>query len=452
MAENQQLVNGEAPERRLVLMPSGSSSKEMSTPGTSELHLNSLGHVTPSSNLSSLTVPVRLDVLYFLLNSAAKGAQNALAPLPIPSGQGSVSACHGPGALQAGNCCNSCQPTCHKASGSAPYAWHSSAPHRDETIYRSCHSHGQSSTGIPDRQNNQRVRVAQWDDGKNWSGSPQADPARGWKRSQSPLGWKERQRDEGGRYWKGDNWQGKEGNFRKSWSNHRENLAESTPWSSGLPNRKRESTSSFGESSLNIKKQRDGNCWQEMRDASKGQRYSTHAQIDWQKIQRPQESDGFVDNTTAVERTTTTGQDKSEDWEAEYKNTQETIGAPECFASSSLKNKEMNTYKAGDGYDVEGVPSTDLPKQKLEISPLPKSLSKDQAATSTEMEPTTSDSDWKKNGNFAHYLQSLYSDVPEKSSSECSTDLTIDIDSEKSRPEEEEAMKSVPDGESKPLE
>lgn len=452
MAENQLPVNGEAPERRLVLMPSGSSSKEISTPGASELHPNSLGHVTSSSNLSSLTVPVRLDVLYFLLNSAAKGTQNALAPLPIQSGQGSVSACHGPGALQAGSCCNSCQPTCHKASGSAPYAWHASEPHRDETVYRHCHSHGQSSTGIPDRQNNQRVgRVAPWEDGKNWSGSPQTDPRRGWKRSQSPLGWKERQRDEGGRYWKGDNWQGEEGNFRKSWSNHRESQVESTPWSSGSLNRKREGTS-FGEPSLDMKRKRDGNCWQEMRDAPKGQRYLTHGQIDWQKNQGPQESASFRDNTKAVEMTTTTGQDKSEDWEAEYESTQETASAPDCSSRSSLQKKKMNTSEAGDNYDVECVPSTDLPKQKLETPPLPKYLCQDQAATSTEMEPTSSDADWRKNGRFANYLQSLYSDVPEKSSSECSTDLTIDIDPEKSRPEEEEAMKSAPDGESKPLE
>ncbi|XP_026540360.1 uncharacterized protein LOC113423258 [Notechis scutatus] len=447
MAENQKPVNHEALERRLVLMPPGSSTKDMSTSGASDLHPNSLGHVTSSSNLSSLTVPVRLDVLYFLLNSAAKGAQNALAPLPIQSGQGSVSACHGLGASQAGSCCNSCQPTCHKASGSAPYAWHPSTPHRDDTVYRNSYSHG---SGIPDRQHNQRARVAQWDGGKNWSGSPQADPARGWKRSQSPLGWKERQRDEGGRYWKGDNWQRKEGNFRKSWSNPRESLAESTPWSSGSPNSKREGAS-FGEHTLNVKRKRDGNCWQEMCDGPKGQRYSTHGQIEWPRKQGPQQPASVNDNTAVAEMTTTTGQDKAEDWEAEYQNIQETASAPECFSNSSLQDKEMNTSEAGDSYDIECAPSTDLLKQKLETSPLPKSLSQDQAATSTEMEPTASDSDWKKNGRFAHYLLSLYSDVPEKSSSECSTDLTIDIDPEKSRPEEEEAMKGAPDEESKPL-
>ncbi|KAL7981098.1 hypothetical protein Chor_005332 [Crotalus horridus] len=450
MAGNQQPVRGETPETRLILMPSGSSSKEMSASGASE-HPNSLGHVTSSSNLSSLTVPVRLDVLYFLLNSAAKGAQNALAPLPIQNGQGSIPACRGPVALQAGSCCASCRPTCHNAAGSAPYAWCPRAPPCDETVYRNCYSDGRLSTGIPDRQNNQRIRAAQWDDGKNWSGSTQADPARGWKRSQSPLGWKERQRDEGGRYRKGDNWRGKQGDSRKPWSNHRESLAESTPWSSGSLNRKREATS-FGEPSLNIKQKRDGNCWPEMCDGSKGQRYLTHAQIEWQKNQGPQEPASFIDNTAAAQMTSTTGQDKREDWEAEYKSTQETSSAPEC---SSLQSKEMNTSEAGDSYGVESAPSTDLPKQILESSPqFPKSVSQDQAATPTEMEPTASDSNWRKNGRFVHYLQSLYSDVPEKSSSECSAELTINIDAEKSKPEEEEeeATKSASDGEFKLLE
>ncbi|XP_070621038.1 uncharacterized protein [Erythrolamprus reginae] len=444
MAENQQLFNGDAPERRLALMPSAASS----TSGASELHPNSLGHVTSSSTLSSLTVPVRLDVLYFLLNSAAKGAQ--MAPLPTQSGQGSVSTCHGPGALQAGSCCTGCHPTCHKASGGAPYALHPSTPPRDETVYRSFHSPGRLSGGIPDRQNNQPVRVAQWDDGKNWSGSPRADPARGWKRSQSPLRWKER--DEGGRYWKGDQWQGKEGNFRKSWTNQRETLAESTPWSSGFPNRKREGVSPFRDYSLNVKQKQEGTCWQERRDAPKGQRYSTRAQVDWPRKQGPQESASFVDKAAAVEMTPSTGQDKSEDWEAEYESTQETASVPESFSNPSLPNKVMKTCEAGGNGELEWVPTTDLPKQILETSPLPKPLGQDQEATSTEMEATSSVSNWRKDGRFGHYLQSLYSDVLEKSSSGSSTDLTIDTDPEKSKPEEEEAMKSASDGESKPLE
>ncbi|KAM6427831.1 uncharacterized protein PHA67_002878 [Liasis olivaceus] len=441
MAEKQLPVNSDAPERRPVLVSSGSSSSELSTSGASELHPFSLGRLS-SSHLSSLTVPVRLDVLYFLLNSAAKGAQSAVAPVPTPSGQGSVSACHCPVALQAVSCCNSCHHPSPNAYDGAPYAGRPSGPHHDETACGNYGRHGRLGTGIPDRQNNKWIRVSQRNGGKNWSGSLQADLARGWRNSQSPLGWQEKQRDEGGRHGKGDNWQGKQANFRKSWGNRRESLAESTPWNSDSLDRRREGTSSFGVPSVNIKKNRDGNCWQAMCDAPEDQRHVAHTQIGWQKSQGIQEP--------AAELTDTTGPDKREDWEAEYENTQETSNAPECFSSSSLQSKKMDTSKAGGGYDVEWAASADPPKQKPETSPLPNSVSQDQARTSIEKELAKSRSDCSKNGRFARYLQGLYSDMPGKSSSECSTDLAINPDAESPSWEKEEAAKMAADGESKP--
>ncbi|XP_063168295.1 uncharacterized protein LOC134503423 [Candoia aspera] len=448
MAENQLPAKGDAP----VLVPSGSSSSELSTSGASELHPFSLGRASSSSNLSSLTVPVRLDVLYFLLNSAAKGAQGALAPLPIHSGQGSVSACRCPVAVQAMSCCNSCHPTSRNASDGVPYAWRPGGPRHDEPACGNYGHHGRVSPGIPDRQNNKWVRVAQRNEGKSRSGSLQADSARGWKRSQSPLGWKEKRRDEGGRHGKGDNWQGKQMTFRKAWDNCRGSLAESTPWNSGSLDRKREGTSSVGVPSVNIKKNQGGSCWQAMCRAPEDQRHLGHTQIGWQKSQGTREPASFVDRTVAAELANTTGQDKREDWEAEYENPQETSNAPESISISSFQSKKIDTSKAGGSYDVECAPSADPPKQKLETSPLPKSVSKDQAATSPERELTKFPSDWSKNGRFAHYLQGLYSDMPGKSSSESSTDLAISTDAESSKLEEEEAAKSAADGESKPWE
>ncbi|CAI5781231.1 Hypothetical predicted protein [Podarcis lilfordi] len=122
-------VTSRSPERRPVLVSSTSSSNEPTSSGLSgSLQPFFLGRTCAPSSLLSLTVPVRLDILYVLIN-AARGAQCLPPPAPIHDGtQASFSTCHEPPAQCTVSCCRRsaccCVPGCasgqQQPSGAAP--------------------------------------------------------------------------------------------------------------------------------------------------------------------------------------------------------------------------------------------------------------------------------------------------------------------------------------------
>ncbi|XP_061457037.1 uncharacterized protein LOC133372438 isoform X2 [Rhineura floridana] len=433
MAKNHQ-ANSSSPERRPVLVSSGSSSSELSSSGPTKLQPFSLGRVSSfsssSSNLSSITVPVRLDVLYFLLNSAAKGAQYALPPTPIHGGQGSFAMCHCPAAHSTVSCCHS---SCHSVPSSAGIQQQPGGVHQQGAPYGGYGGCGGLNSGVREHQNDgcHWTSVAQQGDGKSWSDCSPSHLAGGWKRTQSPMGWKENQRGggEGGDRATGGSWQGKQQNFRRSWGDRRQGTVESSSWKSGLQGWRREG-SPFRSSTSNGKRNPEGSHWQNSREAPEAKRSLDGAtRKGWQKTQGTGESASFVGKAKDAGLVKTAAQESGEDWEVDYESGQSVVPATGSIPCTPHQNDHSNTSEASEDWEKECASSADPPKLRLLTSPLPESASKDQGVTAA---------DWSKKGRFLRYLKNLYTDLPGKSSSEGSTDLTIDTEVKPSEPDEEE--------------
>ncbi|KAJ7304054.1 hypothetical protein JRQ81_011575 [Phrynocephalus forsythii] len=428
MAEKKAGINA-SPERRPVLVSSGSSSTELSTTGSSDLQPFSLGRGLSTGNLSSYTVPVRLDVLYFLLNSAAKGAQNALPPLPAQGGQVPMSTCHGPAVYPSGtSCCSGCHgvPSCMSTQQHV-------GTHHFVPAQGSYSGHGGSSAGVPGRQ----------DGGHHWVSTTQQSDGRSrsdWNRDQSPTGWKDNPRwggrGQGNR--SGNSWQGRPPISGRSYGDRRQGAGGSAPWNSGSQGWRREGPS-FGSNAGSNPRNQEGNRRQMSWDIPEAKRRSDGAGMGWQKSQESQETaPGKIGSANQV------AQGGEEDWEVDYKSEPATSAAAATPASGTASGQEDQGPEAGQNGKDKCAASTGPPTWGLLTSPLPELALKDQGSAAGGKEPGGSHADHSKNSGFVSYLKNLYSDLPVKSSPESSTDLIIDTDVESSKPSEEESSpKSV---------
>ncbi|XP_053124464.1 uncharacterized protein LOC128333235 [Hemicordylus capensis] len=416
-------ANHNSPERRPVLVSSHSSTSEPSPSGPSDLQPFSLGRVSSSTNLSSITVPVRLDVLYFLLTSAARGAQHALQPTPLQGGQGSFPACHVPATQYSLSCCG-CPSSCHSVPGVATVVQQVSGAQQAIGVPQG-RAHGGQNAGVMESRNNgpRWSSNGQRSDGNSWSrvNQNQPDSSGSWRRAQFSGGWQENPRREmgGGQ----GNWQGRRQNFSSPWGDQRQGMADSAPWKSGSQDRRREAPP-LGPNASNRRRTQEGCHWQTPRDAPDAKRRPDSARMGWQKSQ---ESPRFVGKTAAAGPVEKAPQESGEDWDMDYEREQAVPKAPEMASHAS--SRQVDTSK-----DAEIALPADAPKPRLMVSPPPEPPSKDQESATAREQPAVPRTDWSKSAGFVSYLKSLYSDPSGKSSSEGSTDLVIDL----SKTEEEE--------------
>ncbi|XP_077192516.1 uncharacterized protein LOC143837276 [Paroedura picta] len=409
-----------------------SSSGEPLCPGSSELqpysrshvtfpsNQTSWSHVTSPSNQASVMVPVRLDVLLFLLNSAARGAQCALPPAPVQVVQGSPSPCHhGPPAQRAPSGCG-CPTACHSLS-------QPSGTHQYGGDCSSCVGGSGSHGDRPSRDGSGHRR-----DGRSW---PRTSPTGGWKRPQSPVGWQEKPRGERRGRDNGDNWQGRRESFGRSRGDRRPDTGYPASWRSGAQDVRKDG-STFGSNYTSNKRTQERGLrppW----GAPDAKRPMENAKVGWPRDQGTEESTSFPLKPAGGEPVV---QEKGEDWETDYEAESIGAAAPGAVASSSRSDVPADLSEAGDC-----ASTAEPPRQRVSPSSLPELASKGQpiaAASAAGQPPAASGTDRSKNGGFVNYLKNLYSDLPKTSSSEGSSDLVIDMDVESSKPEEEEEVPS----------
>ncbi|XP_042296607.1 uncharacterized protein LOC121915977 isoform X2 [Sceloporus undulatus] len=456
-----------SPENRPVLVSSGSSST-LSTAAASDLQPFSLGRVSSSvtspSNLSSYTVPVRLDVLYFLLNSAAK-AQNALPSIPVCGGQGTFSTCPCSSAQHAVSCSTFCH---HSTCGGAPSCSSGQqlpsggAHHHLGQLQGGYPGQGGFSTGVPGSQNTGYtwLKATHQSDGQSWPGSgwpgssqpgsSQPNSAATGTSSQATAGWKGHQREEGaGRNNRG-NWQGKWSNKGRSWGDRRQGGSESSFRKPGSQNWGREG-SSFGSNADSGRRNQEGNRRKMPWDVPEAKRHSDDGRVGWQKNQ------GKLEPTNPLSKAVGAGPAKpavpqggGEDWETDYESEQASSAAQAVVCYPAFQKSQGDTPKTSEDWENECASFSSPPKSRPSIFPLLGLPSKDPRTCATRKESSGSHEDQSKNGGFVSYLKSLHSDPPGKSSSEGSTELVIDTDIESSKLSEvEQSPKNAAGEESK---
>ncbi|KAL8219394.1 UNVERIFIED_CONTAM: hypothetical protein K2H54_023586 [Gekko kuhli] len=417
MAEKYPAPGNSANEKPVLLSPCSSSSEPSLSGGPSELQPYSRSRVSSPSNQSSVVVPVRLDVLLFLLNSAARGAHYALPPESVQGGQGSPSTCHHcPAAQRVPNCCG-CSSTCHSAS--QPSGTHQ---------YGGDYGRGVGATVSHD---NRHVRDVSGHrrDGKGW---PNASSTGDWKVPQSPMGWQDKPQGEGRGRDNGDNWQGRRQGFGRTWGDRRHGAGDSASWRSGSQDWRKEG-STFGSNYTNNKRTQEGGPrppW----DAPDAKRPMGNARVDWPKGQGTKEPIRFPDKPADDGRGKPAIQENEEDWETDYERDQTSSATPGTVSHSSPSDVPADLSK-----EENCASAADPPKPSALTSPLLESAFKAQTVVAAPGKPPVpSCADQSKNGGFVAYLKNLYSDLPKKSSSEGSSDLVIDTDVESSKPDEEE--------------
>ncbi|KAH0631402.1 hypothetical protein JD844_005710 [Phrynosoma platyrhinos] len=443
MAEKQS-DNRHSSEERPVLVSCGSSSTELSTAATSGLQPFSLGRLSSSvsspSNLSSYTVPVRLDVLYFLLNSAAKGAQNTLPSLPAYGGQGTFSTCPCPSAQYALSCSRGCHhSTCNGVTSCTSIPLPSGGAHHLGEPQGGCAGQGGFSAGVPGNQNSGQhcLSTTHQRDGKGWPGSSQPNSATAWRSNQTTVGWKGHQREEGADRNNRDNRQGRWPSYGRSWGDRRQGTTESNFRKPGFQSWGREG-SPFGSNSDSSRKNQEGSRRKMPWDVPDVRRRSNDVRVGWQKNQAK------LEPTNSHSKAIDTGPAKSmlqvggEDWEMDYENKEASSAAQASVSHPAHQKSQGDTPKTSEDWENEYASSSNPPKLRPRTSPLLEAPAKDPGSNTTRKESSGSHADQSKNGGFVSYLKGLYSDLPGKSSSEGSTDLAIDTDMESSKPSEEE--------------
>ncbi|XP_053254181.1 uncharacterized protein LOC128418490 [Podarcis raffonei] len=419
-------VTSRSPERRPVLVSSTSSSNEPTSSGLSgSLQPFFLGRTCAPSNLLSLTVPVRLDILYVLIN-AARGAQCLPPPAPIHDGaQASFSTCHEPPAQCAVSCCH--RSACCCVPGCASGQQQPSGAQQCGAAPGGYGGHRGPNGGVLEQQNYGRHwnSAAERNGGSSRSDYSQPHAAGGWKRAQPHTGWRGNQRGGGeGEHGNGGRWQEKRQDFDRAWGNRRQGAVESSSWNSG-PQGWRRGGSSFGSSASSMKRNQEGNRWQSAQDAPEAKRCMFGAR-EWQKTQGTGDPATFVGKAVDAGPAKSAALEDGEDWEAEYESEPAVPAATEGAPHASHQDDKSDSCKVSDDAEGECVTSAHPPKPELSVSPLPRSDVKDQGASDGRGKECAAD--WSsKEDRFATYLKNLYSDVPEKSSSEGDADLTVGI-------------------------
>ncbi|KAJ6663552.1 hypothetical protein lerEdw1_009631 [Lerista edwardsae] len=437
-----------SPESRAVQVFSCSTSTEPAPPGSSDLQPISLGSVSSPSSLSSAMIPVRLDVLYFLLSSAFKGAQHGFPTVPVHCGPGALATCRGPAPQLAPSCCG-CHSACHGMVGCAPLQQSTGVqqqsaglPQQPAGIQQQggpLVGYGWPSPGVTDGRNHRFGWGGnlQQSSGDSWSGASQPSSAGHWRRGQSSADWQENPRKEGGggggREGRGqggrDHWQGKRPNFQRSWGHHRHGAADSAPRKPGSQDSGREA-SSFGSNSGNGKRGQECSPWQALRGGPDAKKRPDGSGTRW--------SSAAVGRTAGATQAKTGGQEGEEDWEAEYESGGSAAPPAPRILPLPPPNDQAGLPKAGEGWDEGCSPPAALPKPRLAISLLPESATKDLGAAATGETPAASPLDQSRSDGLASDLRSLCADPPGKSSSEGSSNLVIDTDVESLKPEEDE--------------
>nr|XP_008115508.1 PREDICTED: lens fiber membrane intrinsic protein isoform X1 [Anolis carolinensis] len=443
-----------SPEKRPVLLSSSSSSTELATSASSDLQPFSLGRASTSSvspsNLSSYTVPVRLDVLYFLLNSAAKGAQsaqNALPSVPTQAGQGPFSTYPYPATQHVVSSCSCCH---HSQCGTMPS--YATVPH--PVAGANCLGATQGSfvnqavlsAGVLGNQNSgQRYVVTRQGDGKGGPGFAQPQPGNVWRSRESTTGWMENQRQEGAD--RGNSWQGKWPSRGRSWGDRRQGSSEPGSWNTGSKGWGREG-SPFGSNSGGGRRNQEWGSRKMPWDAPEAKRRQDDVKVEWPRNHSKPEATSSASKAADTNPAKPSLIQAGEDWDLDYKS-KKASSAPQASVSHPAPQKNQgDAHKASEEWDSEYSPSPNPPKSKPSTSLLFGSCSKDPKSSTAKI--ADSRADQSKNGGFASYLKGLSSDLPGKSSSEGSTDLIIETDMELSKDsDEEQSSKSVAGEESK---
>ncbi|XP_067413571.1 uncharacterized protein C19orf84 homolog isoform X2 [Emydura macquarii macquarii] len=304
--------------------------------------------------LSSTMVPIRLDALSFLLNSALLGAYSAFPPAPLSSGHGALAMGHG-GATQHALGCR-CQP--HYCCNPQPAC---ADPQQAQVGCHGSGAVGQSSAGCSREAPRGR---AKWQDS-----SPRWD-RRG---SPSPRGWGENRRARGQK------------DFSRPLRGQRPwGEADSAPWKAGLwgPGPGRAQESDYAARKWN----QEGRPW----DAPAVKRRSGG----W-----PQRQGSGAGETEAAKA-------PEEDWEVDYEGST-TRGSSAEEAKTS--QPDLPASQGGEDWEKEYEESREPPKLAPGDPPLPEVALKVQPASLQERRtprPPSQDS------VFSSCLQNLFSDLP----------------------------------------
>ncbi|XP_075764000.1 piRNA-mediated silencing protein C19orf84 homolog [Pelodiscus sinensis] len=305
--------------------------------------------------LSSITVPIRLDALSYLLNSALMGAYSALPQTPLYGGQGALALGHGAPPQQALGC--RCQP--HYCCAPLPAC---ANPQQAQVGCYGSSAVGQSSAGYS--QGISGVRGDWQDFSPRWErrGSP------------SPRSWGENGRARGQK------------DFSRPWGGQRpRGEEESAPRKAGLwnPGSRRAPGSDYAAR----KRNQDGRPW----DAPGAKRWSSGCPQRW----------GSGPGETKAAKAT------GEDWEADYAGS-----TAQRSVSEKAKSSQAGLPASQEGEDWEKE-YEEPPKSVPAVPPPAEVPSKVQAASGQEKKtprPAAKDS------TFSSYLQNLFSDVQRGSS------------------------------------
>ncbi|XP_042715205.2 uncharacterized protein LOC122174587 [Chrysemys picta bellii] len=319
-----------------------------------------------TGGLSSITVPVRLDALSYLLNSALLGACMARTQTPLSGGQGPLATGHGgPTPLALGSRCHP-----HYCCSPQPACANPQQPNGARQAWVGCcggGAMGQSSTSCSQEASRGHA------DGQNCS--PRWDQ----RGSASPRGWGENRRAGGQK------------DFNRPWGGGKpRGEVDSAPWKAGLGGSRNGPGRAQDSGYAPRKRNQDGRPW----GTPESKRWSSG----W-----PQRRGSGAEETESAKAA-------REDWEEDYKGSA-AQGSVLEEATSSQPN--LPASQGGEDWEKEYEKSREPPKSAPAVPPLPEVASKAQTAS---LQEKTTPLPPSKDSSFSSYLENLFTDLPRESS------------------------------------